>query len=35
LDDKTRNKAVQKARESFRLTKEEKEHLNSFKIKKQ
>lgn len=35
LNDKTRNKAVQKARESFRLTKEEKEHLNSFKIKKQ
>jgi len=35
LDDKTRNKAIQKARESFRLPREEKERLNSFKIKKQ
>lgn len=31
---KTRNKAIQKVRESFRVTKEEKERLNSFKIKK-
>ena len=34
LDYKTRNKAIQKVRESFRVTKEEKERLNSFKIKK-
>lgn len=34
LDTKTHNKAIQKARESFRLTKEQKEFLTSLKIKK-
>ena len=33
-DVKTYNKAIQKARESFRLTKEEKEQLNALKIKR-
>lgn len=34
LDVKTRNKAIQKAIESYRLTKEQKETLRSLKIKK-
>ncbi len=34
VDDETHDKAVQKARESFRLTKEQKEYLNSLKIRK-
>ena len=33
LDGKTQNKAIQKAKESFRISKEQKEFLNSFKIK--
>jgi 3-methyladenine DNA glycosylase AlkD len=33
LEKKTHNKAIQKARESYRVTKEEKEYLNSLKIK--
>ena len=33
LDIKTRNKAIQKAKESFRVSKERKEYLNSLKIK--
>ena len=33
LDGKTRNKAIQKARESFRLNKEQKERLKALKIK--
>lgn len=33
LSPKTHNKAIQKARESFRLTTEQKEFLNSLKIK--
>ena len=33
LDIKTHNKAIQKARESFRLTTKQKEFLNSLKIK--
>jgi 3-methyladenine DNA glycosylase AlkD len=33
LDAKTRNKAIQKARESFRIDNEKKEFLNSLKIK--
>ena len=33
LDKKTHNKAIQKARESYRINKEEKEFLNSLKIK--
>ncbi|MBQ8657781.1 MAG: DNA alkylation repair protein [Clostridia bacterium] len=35
LDEKTHNKAIQKARESFRISKERKEFLNSLKIKKE
>ena len=35
LDEKTHNKAIQKARESYRLNKVEKEYLNSLKIKKE
>jgi hypothetical protein len=31
LDVKTHNKAIQKSRESFRLTKEQKDYLSSFK----
>lgn len=34
LDVQTHNKAIQKARESFRITPEQKEYLNSLKIKK-
>ena len=33
LDAKTRNKSIQKARESFRIDNEKKEFLNSLKIK--
>jgi 3-methyladenine DNA glycosylase AlkD len=33
LDGKTHNKSIQKARESFRLKNEQKEFLNSLKIK--
>lgn len=33
LDRKTHNKAIQKARESFRISKENKERFNSLKIK--
>lgn len=33
LDAKTHNKAIQKARESYRLTQVQKEYLNSLKIK--
>ncbi len=33
LDKRTHNKAIQKAKESFRITKERKEFLNSLKIK--
>lgn len=33
MDKWTHNKAIQKARESFRITKEQKEYLNSLKIK--
>jgi len=33
LEKKTHNKSIQKARESYRVTKEEKEYLNSLKIK--
>ncbi len=35
LSPKTRDKAIQKAKESFRISKEQKEYLNSLKIKKQ
>ncbi len=35
LDKKTHNKAIQKARESYRVEKKEKEHLNALKIKKE
>ena len=34
LDDKTRDKAIQKARESYRLGEKEKEYLNSLKMNK-
>ncbi len=34
LDTRTHNKAIQKARESYRVNIEEKEYLNSLKIKK-
>lgn len=34
MDTWTHNKAIQKARESFRITPEQKEYLNSLKIKK-
>ena len=33
LDKWTNNKAIQKARESFRITPEQKEYLNQFKVK--
>lgn len=35
LDERTHNKAIQKARESYRVDKTKKEYLNSLKIKKE